>query len=86
MRSTQADPRISDACRSFTRPGRINSKGLSFRRCRRLEYAAAAIQPKLTSLMECEPVINGVALPGVTRVLTDPSDRTREIGAVLDAT
>ena len=79
------DPRIPLPIHLYGAP-RMNSTGLSFADGNAFRQLHAAMHDKLANPgWAAMPIVNGNELGGRPRKLYDPSDRTREIGAVLEA-
>ena len=81
----KADPRIPLPIHLYG-DTRMNSKGMSFADTTALSELQVAMEPKLQNpAWAAMPIVNARELTGRPRKLFDPADRTRAIGAVLDA-
>jgi RHH-type proline utilization regulon transcriptional repressor/proline dehydrogenase/delta 1-pyrroline-5-carboxylate dehydrogenase len=81
----KADPRIPLPLHLYG-ASRMNSTGLSFADSNAYNELQAALQSQLENpAWAAMPIVDGKELRGTPRKLYDPSDRSRAIGAVLDA-
>jgi RHH-type proline utilization regulon transcriptional repressor/proline dehydrogenase/delta 1-pyrroline-5-carboxylate dehydrogenase len=65
-------------------PARRNARGLDLSDADTLASLAAGMAEALARPWRAEPVVSGRPMPGLARVVLDPSDRRRRVGEAVD--